>query len=139
MMQRQVVLDTNCLVQIISRHSPAYFLWELFLNGKYNLCITNDILEEYEEILCQKANRHIASLVIEVIRKAPNTIEYDASFRWELISADPDDNKFVDCAVVANADFIVSEDKHFKELKKVQFPKVNVISLEEFEQLYKTD
>lgn len=136
-MIRHIVLDTNCLIQIISRHSPRYFLWEKFLYGEYILCVTNDILEEYEEILCQKTNRQIASLVLEIIKQAPNTYEYDANYRWNLITADPDDNKFVDCAVVANADFIVTEDKHFKHLNEVPFPHVNVIRLDEFEALYK--
>jgi rRNA-processing protein FCF1 len=51
MSQRNIVLDTNCLIQIISRRSNTYFLWKKFLDGEYNLCITNDIMEEYEEIL----------------------------------------------------------------------------------------
>lgn len=137
MIHRQIVIDTNCLLQMISRHSSYYFLWELFLDGAYNLCITNDILEEYEEILCIKANRKIASLVIEIIRQAPNTYEYDASYKWEIIKADPDDNKFFDCAVVANADFIVTEDKHFNEVKNNSFPHVDVIGLDEFSNLYR--
>lgn len=136
MEERNIVLDTNCLIQIISRKSQCYYLWELFLEGFYNLCITNEILEEYEEILCQKANRKIASLVIEIIRRAPNTIEYDASYRWNIITKDPDDNKFVDCAIVANVDFIVTEDRHFKEVKNNAIPHVNVISLNEFAKLY---
>ena len=136
MMQRNIVLDTNCLIQIISRRSKNYFLWERFLEGDYNLCVTNDILEEYEEILCNKANRYIANLVLDIIRQAPNTYEFDAQYRWNLITADPDDNKFVDCAIVANADFIVSEDNHFSVLKNIPFPKVNVIRLNTFAKLY---
>jgi putative PIN family toxin of toxin-antitoxin system len=136
MSQRNIVLDTNCLIQIISRRSSKYFLWKKFLDGEYNLCITNDIMEEYEEILCEKANRYIASLVLDIIRQAPNTYEFDAQYRWHLITADPDDNKFVDCAIVANADYIVSEDNHFSVLKTIPFPKVNVIRLDKFAQLY---
>lgn len=136
-MNRDIVLDTNCLLQIIANHSKDYFLWEGFLNGDYRLCYTTEILEEYEEILCIKANPIIASMVIEIIKRAPNSVAVDAHFHWNLISHDPDDNKFVDCAIVANADFIVSEDKHFKELESVDFPKVTVIRLEEFAKLYR--
>ena len=46
-------------------------------------------------------------------------------------------NKFVDCAVFANADFIVSDDKHFKELENIDFPRVLVVRLEEFAKLYR--
>lgn len=48
---------------------------------------------------------------------------------------DPDDNKFVDCAIASNADFIVTEDRHFQLLKDVPFPRVNVIGIEEFKEV----
>ena len=134
-MQRNIVLDTNCLLQVISRKGKSYPAWKAFLAGEYNLCVTSDILDEYEEILDVKANPVIAAMVLEIIRLAPNTIMVDAHYKWNLIKQDPDDNKFVDCAVVANADFIVSEDKHFKELESVEFPKVVVVRLQEFMQL----
>lgn len=136
-MQRNIVLDTNCLLQIIARQSKNYFLWEGFLNGDYSLYYTTEILEEYEEILSIKANSIIASMVIEIIKQAPNSFPVDAHFHWNLITHDPDDNKFVDCAIVANADLIVSEDRHFKELESVNFPKVIVVRLEEFARMYR--
>ena len=48
-MNRRVVLDTNCLLQSISRKGRYYRVWRAFLDGEYDLCITTDILEEYEE------------------------------------------------------------------------------------------
>jgi predicted nucleic acid-binding protein len=53
-------------------------------------------------------------------------------YKWNLITKDPDDNKFVDCAIASNADWIVTNDKHFHLLRDIDFPKVNVISIEEF-------
>ena len=131
-MQRNIVLDTNCLLQIIARKSKNYFLWEGFLNGDYCLCYTTEILEEYEEILCLKTNRLITTMVLEIITQAPNTQRVDAHYHWNLITQDPDDNKFVDCAIVANARCIVSEDKHFNVLKTVAFPKIDVIGINDF-------
>ena len=49
-----------------------------------------------------------------------------------LIQADEDDNKFVDCAIVANARYIVTEDHHFDVLKSIPFPSVDVIGIDEF-------
>jgi len=49
-----------------------------------------------------------------------------------LIPADPDDNKFTDCAIAAQARFLVSEDRHFAVLRKVEFPKVEVIGVKAF-------
>lgn len=128
-------MDTNCLLQIIARRSKNYFIWEEFLYGNYCLCYTTEILEEYEEILSQKTSPVIASMVVEIISQVPNTQRVDVHYRWNLITADPDDNKFVDCAVFCNADYIVSEDKHFKVLQTIDFPKVMVVRLEEFARL----
>jgi len=49
--------------------------------------------------------------------------------------SDKDDNKFVDCAVAGNADYLVSNDKHFNCLKEVEFPKLNVVTIDAFVQL----
>jgi len=46
-------------------------------------------------------------------------------------AADPDDNKFVDCAVAGNAKYIVTEDSHYDVLKGLDFPKVDIIKLDE--------
>jgi len=48
---------------------------------------------------------------------------------------DPDDNKFFDCAVAGNADYIVSEDKHFNILKHIPFPSVNAIKTIDFKKI----
>ena len=64
-----------------------------------------------------------------------NVVQTIRYFEWDIIEKDPDDNKFFDCAVAANADYIVSEDKHFNVLKHIPFPSVNVIKTAEFKRL----
>ncbi|MBR5716207.1 MAG: hypothetical protein IKX59_06430 [Bacteroidales bacterium] len=49
-----------------------------------------------------------------------------------LTDIDKDDDKFVDCAITAGADFIVTEDTHFNHLKQIPFPKITVLTLDEF-------
>lgn len=49
-----IVLDTNCLLMSLSRRSPYYPFWREFVDGKYTLCVTNEILSEYEEKLIEK-------------------------------------------------------------------------------------
>ena len=56
-------------------------------------------------------------------------------FRMRLLGADADDNKFSDCAFAANAHYIVSDDKHFNELKSIDFPKIEVLKLNEFKKM----
>jgi uncharacterized protein len=53
-------------------------------------------------------------------------------FTWRLINSDPDDNKYVDAAVVGGTDYIVTNDQHFNILRTIEFPKVTVIGIENF-------
>ena len=111
-MRRIIVLDTNCLLQSLSWRSMYYDVWEAFLLGEYTLCVSTEILEEYEEIIASHISPLAAKLAIETILRANNVKRIDAQFRFGLIDSDKDDNKFVDCAIVGNADYIVSNDKH---------------------------
>lgn len=131
-MNRDIVLDTNCLVQIISVHSQYRPAWQAFREGRYMLCVSNDILNEYAEILERVANAAVAHNVVNAIARSPYTRMVDPHFHFGLIEQDPDDNKFVDCAIIAGADYIVSEDAHFRVLETIPFPSVNVKRLEEF-------
>ena len=49
-----------------------------------------------------------------------------------MIKADPDDNKFVDCAIVSGAKCIVTEDKHFRVLDSISFPHVDIVGIDAF-------
>jgi predicted nucleic acid-binding protein len=53
-------------------------------------------------------------------------------FNWQLIEKDPDDNKFVDCYVAAQAEYLVSNDRHFQVLSPHGFPPVRVVGIERF-------
>ena len=61
-----------------------------------------------------------------------NVTFVDPHFRLGLITEDPDDNKFVDCAFAANAEYLVSDDKHFKILQRTPFPQLNLVRMAEF-------
>ena len=129
-----VVIDTNCLLQIISRRSPYRPIWDAFLQGRYDLCVSNEILEEYQEILGQQITPTVAENVVLLILNQKNVRLIDPHFRIGIITADPDDNKFVDCAFAAGADYLVSEDSHFDVLRHTPFPQINLVSLDEFMQ-----
>jgi len=102
------------------------------MDGRISLCVNTDILDEYEEILGQKATPEIARNIVDAIANLPTTIMQNTYIRFELLPADSDDNKFVDCAVAADAEYIVTNDKHFNPLKKITWPKVEIIKIAEF-------
>ena len=130
---RQVVIDTNCLLRMIPLRSKYRSVWEAFLNEEYIICVSNDILSEYLEILTQKVSRTFAIRIVNALLKSNCIRLIDPHYHFGLIVQDPDDNKFVDCAIVADADYLVTEDRHFNVLKGVVFPKVNVITLDDFQ------
>ena len=61
-----------------------------------------------------------------------DVIRQDLHFSFGLINADKDDDKFVDCAIASNAKCIVTEDKHFKVLETIPFPKVEIVGIDAF-------
>ena len=134
---KRVVLDTNCLLASISSRSEFFVVWRGLHEGKYILCVSNDILEEYEEVIASKANAVVAKHVVDALVESDYVEFFDPQFKLGLITQDPDDNKFVDCAFAANATFIVSQDHHFDILRTIDFPKIVVMKLQEFVSMLK--
>lgn len=129
---RRIVLDTNCLLQSLPTGSPYHKIWTDVLQGRISLCVNTDILDEYEEILTKKTNREVAVNVVEAIARLRTTVFQKTYIHFGLIHDDPDDNKFVDCAVAANAEYIVTNDKHFNILKQIPWPKIIVLNIKDF-------
>ena len=129
---RRIVLDTNCLLQSLPKNSPYHKIWTEIVDGHISLCVNTEILNEYEEILAKKTTRDIAHNVVEAIARLHTTVYQEVYIHFGLIEADVDDNKFVDCAVAADAEFIVTNDAHFSVLKQIEWPKLTVIDIKEF-------
>ena len=127
----RLVLDTNSLIQCVSRRSRYHDLWLSFIDGRNQLCVTTEILNEYVEILQRETTENFASIMLEVILNNPNTLFINIFYKFNLLTADPDDNKFIDCAIAAQAKYIVTEDHHYDALRDLEFPKVDIIGLDE--------
>jgi len=128
----KVVLDTNVLFVSISEFSPYYPIYRALKNREYELVVTTDVMLEYHEVIGDEMGQDVADDMLTFLTHASNVHKINKFYYWRLISAAPDDDKFVDAAVAGNADFIVSDDRHFRVLKKIAFPKVSVISTDEF-------
>lgn len=128
----RIVLDTNSLIQCVSYNSTYHSIWQSVLKGQNTLCISNEILFEYEEILTRFFNHVFAETVIQALLESEHVELINPSFRFNLITVDLDDNKFVDCAIQANARYIVTNDRHYDVLRQIDFPKVGIIKLMDF-------
>ena len=132
----RVVLDTNILLVSISSKSKYHWIFSNLLNSRYELYVTNEVLLEYEEIISSKYSEEVAKDVIRTLLLLENVILVTPFFKWNLIDEDKDDNKFVDCYLISNSDVLVSNDKHFNILKEIDFPKVNVVKIDVFEEMF---
>jgi len=133
----RIVLDTNILIAIIGRKSPFRWIFDQIIAGELILCVSNEILLEYQEILAIKTSQEVADNLSHFLAIHPFVVKTEIFYQFHLISEDEDDNKFVDCAIAANAVCLVSNDKHFNVLKTIKFPKVNLLTLPEFVQEFK--
>ena len=128
----KIVLDTNCLLVIIPKSSKYRKVYDNILNGKISLVVTSEIINEYEEKLIDFYSNSVASNIIKLLKKLDNVEFKEIFYKFNLIPNDPDDNKFVDCAISSAANFIVTNDKHYNVLDSIKFPKVTHIKLEDF-------
>lgn len=129
---RRIVIDTNCLLAILPSSSPYHKVWTDFLEQRLELCVSNEVLTEYEEILSLKTSPHFANVIIKTLINKHNLIKVSPTWRFHLIDADPDDNKFVDCALCGQAEYLVSNDKHFAVLHQINFPQLHLLKLQDF-------
>ena len=128
----RVVIDTDCLIAAIPRSGEHYWLYKAFTERKFEWVVSQEILTEYEEKLGGFYAPSLASNVLKLLAVAPHVIHIEASFKWLMIDADPDDDKFADVAFASGADYLISNDNHFNVLKKREHPKIHVLRLDEF-------
>ena len=128
----RVVIDTNCLLASIPPRSIHYWLYQSFENEEFEWVVSNEILTEYEEKIVERYSKKAADVVLTLLTIAPNTTFSEPYYNWQLIESDADDNKFADLAIATNADYLVTNDSDFNILKRTTFPKVIVVSLNEF-------
>jgi putative PIN family toxin of toxin-antitoxin system len=134
----KIVLDTNCLLVALPKRSVYYWLWKAFRNKQFTLCYTTEILQEYNEVLARFYSASFAENVINEILNSENTKQVTIFYKWNFIEQDPDDNKFVDCAISIGAKYIVTNDNHYKVLDKIAFPKIETLTILDFKkQLYR--
>jgi putative PIN family toxin of toxin-antitoxin system len=130
-----VLIDTNVMMVALSPKSDLHWLYLSFIKGEFKLVVSNEIVLEYEEQLRYRYNDSVVAEFLLILSEAVNVIHHEPYFKWNLIKADTDDNKFVDAAISSSADYIITHDKHFDILRQNTFPIVNIINAYEFKNL----
>lgn len=131
----RLVLDTNVFIVSLLPHHKYWWVFEGILYQRYTLLVSNEILTEYLEKCIEKYGASLSHERLDFLLEFSNVELITPYYHWELIPTDPDDNKFVDCAIAGQADYLVTHDKHFNILEKISFPKVEIIRLDSLQKL----
>ena len=116
-----VVIDTNVMLTARAVRHRNYLLLRALLAGQFELAASTAIMLEYQEIIAARASaeewRNLSDFFDVIAELRGNLRHVEPSFHFHLITADPDDDKFADCAIAAEADWIITEDAHFDALR----------------------
>ncbi|MGD0812625.1 MAG: putative toxin-antitoxin system toxin component, PIN family [Verrucomicrobiota bacterium] len=134
-----VCLDTSVFLQMFGHKQPFHRILRGLLDGRLILAVSTEILLEYEEITVKLSGderwRDVAAFLELLTQLHGNIRQIEPHYRFGVVVADPDDNKFSDCAIAAGADFVVTEDSYFGALKSAGY-KPRPIAPDEFIRLH---
>lgn len=115
-----VVIDTNVALAMFKPSHPNWRIFQSWAANRFRWAASTEILIEYEEVMARMNSTAYVALAFETIRAVEsvrkNFLRISPSFHFRLIAADPDDDKFADCAIAAEADWIITSDHHFEAL-----------------------
>jgi putative PIN family toxin of toxin-antitoxin system len=131
----KVILDTNVFVSGIFFNGPPFQILKAWNDGKIQLIVSPEILEEYRrvgEILAENYPNIDLKPLLDYVNR--NTEVYDVPPLLESVCDDPDDDKFLACALASEITIIVSGDRHL--LKVSGYRKIEVLKPREFVNKY---
>ena len=139
----KVVLDTNIFVSGIlnSKGAPGQVL-KAWQENKFVLTTSKPIIKEIKQVLNSAKIQEFLikhKVVKEDLNDFFSTLSFNAlvvkpSFKLDIIKEDPADNKFLECALMVKAEYIVSGDKHLLKLK--MYENIKIILAYELINLY---
>ena len=126
----RVVLDTNVFVSSFYGGKPREVI-NLWKKGKIEICISEEILEEYLRVLNRAgAGKETLEELLDLLKTGENLQFARIDKQYRVVEKDPHDNKFIECAIAAGAKYIISGDRHLLEVK--EFMGVKVVTPSEF-------
>ncbi len=114
----RVVIDTNVFISSFFGGVPRQVI-DLWKTGAITLCLSQAIIEEYIEVLHRlKLDRQEIEQLTRLFAEGYNSIFTVKTPNLSVVKDDPDDDKFLECAVALDCKIIVSGDKHLKDLQQ---------------------
>ena len=115
----KVVIDTNVFVSSFFGGNPKKII-DLWRKEKITLCLSKDIFEEYIEVLKRIGldNEEELSELLNLFSKGFNIAFTTKTPEINLVEDDPDDDKFIECAVALKAKAVITGDKALGAVKE---------------------
>ena len=127
----KVVIDTNVFVSSFFGGNPRKIV-DLWKEGKISLCISKNILDEYIEVLQRIGlgdGREIEEL-LSLFAKGFNILFTTKTPKIKAVRNDPDDDKFIECAVPLKAEAIITGDKALKAMN--EYTGIKILTPQQF-------
>ena len=129
-MKHRVVIDTNVYISAIFWGGKPRKIVNLGRIGKIIIFTSKNIEKEIAEKLIHKFHLSKTETDQILIDFSTFTNSINTTSKINIIESDPDDNKFLECGVDANAEFIISGDKHLLNLK--EYNTIRIVNPSEF-------
>jgi putative PIN family toxin of toxin-antitoxin system len=127
----KVVLDTNILISEILFGGKPRRILELAFRGEIQVCVSEPILEELKGVLRRPKFDFSAEVVQTILTELTGLADFVyPSQKIEVVAEDPDDNRIMECALEARADYIITGDSHLLSL--MSFKDILIITPEKF-------
>ena len=131
----RIVIDTSTLISAVLWNGLPHRLIELAEAGHVTLCATAETLQEFQEVLARpkfaSKIRERATTVDEIVQSVLRLVAlYPAVAVAGLVKADADDDKFLACALVAQAEYLISSDAHLLDLGS--YAGIDIVTAREF-------
>jgi len=131
----KIILDTNVLISGIFFKGPPHLILHAWRDNLLELIASEEIFQEYIDV-CERLGEKYPSIefkgIIDLI--AVNTHFYQPKIIDQQITADPDDDKFITCAIASGVKIIISGDKHLLDVNGYQG--VEIVSPSDFIKKY---
>jgi putative PIN family toxin of toxin-antitoxin system len=115
----RVVIDTNIFISSFFGGKPRKII-DLWKRGSLILCLSGEVLDEYIEVLNRVGFRDREEMeeLLMLLAENPNIRFTNKTPKLQLVKEDPDDDKFIECAVALKARYVITGDKALKAVEE---------------------
>ena len=131
----KIVLDTNVFISGIFFSGPPSQILRAWKNKRLQIILSQDILIEYQRVAESLTLKYPSIDILPIIELVTVHGQFVDTKNIDItVCEDPDDNKFIECAIASDTKIIVSGDKHLLKVKG--FKGIKVHKPREFVEIY---